>query len=194
MVVTFTHSPPAMSTGLTLWNRSSVFCAPHCPNTIYLKEKESEPTKKNNYKWRVTLWWMEHMSAKALALVFSVSFTSESWWKSSGPERACLRASWSQEWSWHSKTLSSQLRNRSKWKGTLISKSEIERFFSDSAFAFSENNIGSSNKEKTNSLMKNGKVDALYAFKDLFYEPKRSSKKEENTHLSVIILVLTRSV
>lgn len=123
---------------------------------------------------------MEHMSAKALVLVFRVSFTSESWWKSSGPERACLRASWSQEWSWQSNTLSSQLRNRSKWKDTLIS--EIERFFIDSAFAFSENNIGSSNKEKTNSLMKNGKVDALCAFKDLFYEPKRSSKKERRKY------------
>ncbi len=105
MVVNFSHSPPATSTGLTPWNRSSVLCAPHCPNTIYLKEKESEPTKKNNYKWRVTLWWMEHMSAKALALVFRVSFTSESWWKSSGPEQACLRASWSQEWSWQSNTV-----------------------------------------------------------------------------------------
>lgn len=105
MVVIFSHSPPAMSTGLTLWNRPSVLCAPHCPNTIYLKEKESEPTKKNNYKWRVTLGWMEHMSAKALALVFRVSFISESWWKSSGPEQACLRASWSQEWSWQSNTV-----------------------------------------------------------------------------------------
>lgn len=81
MVVIFTHFLPAMSSGLTLWNRSSVLCAPHSPNTIYLKEKESEPTRKNNYKWRVTLQWMEHMLAEAVALVFSVSFTSESWSK-----------------------------------------------------------------------------------------------------------------
>lgn len=172
-----------MSAGLTLWNRSSVLWAAHCPNTIYLKEKESEPTRKNNYKWRVTLRWMEHMSAEALPLVFSVSFISESWWKSSGLEQACLRTSWSQEWSWHSNTLSTQLRNRSKWKDTLISKSnrEILQGFSlciqwrQCWQAYT----GSNNKSKTNSLMKNGKVDALFGFKDLFYEPKYSQKKKK---------------